>query len=98
MTNDYYKATFRVVTARQAERLGVRISRPYGYYVLIAPPVKTEARLPGAERIQAWCHSKQSAERQAEDYRKSQRMGYWGCPCGSGRQRRHCCGSSTATN
>ena len=98
MTFNYYKATFSVVTARRAKRMGIRVSRPYGYYVLIDPPVTTEARRPGTERIQAWCKSKGIAERQAENYRKWQRKGCWGCPCGSGRQRRHCCGSLTATN
>ncbi len=57
MTFNYYKATFSVVTARQAQRMGIRISRPNGYYVLIDPPVTTEARRPGTERIQAWCKS-----------------------------------------
>jgi hypothetical protein len=95
---NYYKATFSVVTARRAKRMGIRVSRPDGYYVLIDPPVESKARLPGTERIQAWCKTKQSAETMAAKYREWQRTGCWGCPCGSGRQRRHCCGSSTATN
>ena len=47
MTFNYYKATFSVVTARRARRMGIKASRPYGYYVLIDPPVTTEARRPG---------------------------------------------------
>ena len=102
MTYNYYKATFSVVTARRAKLLGILVWRccasttvvrrttPYGYYVLIDPPVTTEGRCAG--RVRCWCKTKQIADEQAESYRESQRRGYWGCPCGSGRQRRRCCG------
>ena len=91
---NYYRATFAVVTARRAKRMGIRASRSYGYYILVDPPVRDEARLPGTERVQCWCKTKPVAEAQANAYREYQRNGYWGCPCGSGRQRRDCCGAT----
>jgi uncharacterized protein YchJ len=42
--------------------------------------------------MQAWCKTKTIAERVAEGYRESQRKGYYGCHCGSGKQSRLCCG------
>ena len=63
---NYYKATFSVVTARRAKRMGVRASRSYGYYVLIDPPVTDEARRPGTERIQVWANTRELADAQAE--------------------------------
>ena len=77
---------------------GIRASRPYGYYVLIDPPVKTEARRPGPKSPSAGASPRELPETMAAKYRDWQRKGYWGCPCGSGRQRRDCCGSSIATN
>lgn len=92
---NYYTATFRVVTARRAAIEGNRVARDYGYYVLIDPPVTCEGRLPGCERIESWCATKDVAERAAEDRRYSQRMGYYGCPCGNTYQARACCGIPT---
>ncbi len=90
MTYNYYAATFFVVTARRATIMGVKVWRDYGYYVLIHPRVTNEGRIDG--RVRCWCKTKEIANEQAESYRNSQRMGYWGCPCGSGLQKRRCCG------
>lgn len=89
---NYYKARFSVVTARRAQIMGVQMRRSYGYAVLIDPPVTTEGRRPGCERLNAWCKTKAIAERNAEDCRNSQRKGYYGCPCGNHKQARACCG------
>jgi hypothetical protein len=90
MNYNYYKARFFVQTAARANREGCRCSREYGYVVRIDPPVLCEGRETG--KMQAWCRTKAIAERAAEGYRESQRKGYYGCQCGSGKQSRLCCG------
>jgi len=93
MSYDYYKATWSVVTARQARRLGVKVSRDYGYYVLIDPPVYDAGKLPGSERVKCWCKTKTIAEDQVHRLQEYQRLGYFGCPCGNDRRQAvACCG------
>lgn len=96
---NYYNATFSVATAARAIKDGVRLPRmqtkPYGYVVLIDPPVEGEGRNPGCERLESWCKTKDLAERTAEERRYSQRKGYYGCLCGSNKQARCCCGIPT---
>ncbi len=95
---NYYKATFRCVTARRARLMGIPVSRHYGYYVLVDPPVCDAGRRPGMEAVESWCATKYVAERSAEDRRDAQRKGYYGCPCGWQGQARGCrhCGKVNA--
>lgn len=92
MTYNYYKAKFSVVTATQARIMGIPTPRSYGYYVLIDPPVMTEGRLTGRERIQSWCKTKAIAEDSKRRNEDAQIKGYYSCPCGSNKQARSCCG------
>ena len=85
---NYYTAKFSVVTARRAILMGIRVSRKYGYYVIIT----TEGQTIKPPRVDCWCETRYVAEEQAERNRKYQRGGYYGCPCGSTKQARECCG------
>ncbi len=89
---NYYNATFTYCTAKRAQSMGIKIGRHYGYAVLINPPVMTEGRREGCERLQSWCKSKGGAQQYIEDQYNAIKKGYHGCPCGSNKQARACCG------
>jgi hypothetical protein len=90
---DYYKAEFSFCTAQKASRLGHKITIPYGYYVLVNPPNFYAGKYNGMESIQSWCRTKNIAQGKIEDLKISQIKGYFGCPCGSNKQARACCGT-----
>lgn len=48
------KRTLTVMTARRAQRLGLKPSRPYGYVVHIEPPIVTVSHGDDVEGI-GWC-------------------------------------------
>ncbi len=89
---NYYKAAWLYVTAKRAMLMGIPVSRHYGYYVLIFPPVLNGGKKPGRERIEAWCKTKAGALRCIESNVEAQVNGYFSCPCGSNKQARSCCG------
>lgn len=84
---DAYKAKFFVTTVRRAIIQGQRTSWKYGYVVRCNPKEPSHDT-----DIYCWCKTKGIAEEQLKGYINSKVKGYWGCPCGSGKQARLCCG------
>ena len=89
---NYYKATFTFATANTVQKMGIPVTRENGYYVLVHPPVQSEGRRPGLERIECWCRTKKVAEHELASRLRAQKRGYWLCPCGANKQAVACCG------
>lgn len=74
MQYNYYKASWRVVTVRRAQLMGIRVSHSFGYYVLIDPvPVQDWKR---DARIQCWCKTKKIALDEVQRLKECQVKGY----------------------
>lgn len=42
--------------------------------------------------VWSWCKTKAIALASVARLEEAKRLGYWGCPCGSDKQARGCCG------
>lgn len=82
-----YAARFWITTARRANMEGQRVSRTHGYVIRCDPPAPAHTN-----QVYAWCKTLGIALKTLEGYEDSKRKGYWGCPCGSGKQAVRCCG------
>lgn len=82
-----YTTRFFVTTVKRAIMQGQNTSWKYGYAVRCFP--KDPSR---SSDIYCWCKTKAIAIDQLQRYQDSKNKGFWGCPCGSGKQARNCCG------
>jgi hypothetical protein len=87
---DYYKARFFIQTAKRAIKEGVVLSRNYGYVVRIDPPKPAGLQPDGTSKVESWCRTKTIAGKTMQACQDNQRLGFYGCPCGSGLQKRTC--------
>jgi hypothetical protein len=84
---DAYSARFFITTVRRAKIDGQKTSYNYGYVVRCIPQEPSHI-----SQVYCWCKTKGIAEDQLARYEDSKVKGFWGCPCGSGKQARLCCG------
>jgi len=76
-----YEARFWVQTVRRAEREGIHVMKSWGYVVRCRPVPPSRS-----QEIYAWAATKRAAVAAVAEYERAQRLGFWGCPCGSGKQ------------
>jgi hypothetical protein len=83
-----YTARFFVTTVKRAIMEGQESAcHDYGYVVRCQPKEPSHT-----SEVYCWCKTKKVAIDTLAGYENSKVKGFWGCPCGSNKQARLCCG------